>query len=187
MDTHSEEFKKELSKVFLEVTHKLDYPEETFSFKYNYSKNDENSSKLVSTQISINEFSYPFDEQNKIAKSSSVILIKPDKHNWMLLVLKHRFRKIDLPPSAKVVNNPKASDQYYHVCFAFDDLAFYKYIKNTLIYCINHYDSSNSFGCCSKFKECSSTMKCLHTNKLYAKGCKYRFSLENGRNFLLER
>ena len=30
MDTHSEEFKKEISKAFLEVAQKLDYPENIF-------------------------------------------------------------------------------------------------------------------------------------------------------------
>lgn len=186
MDTFSETFKKEISSVFSEVAHKLDYPENIFSFKHNYSTKGKNIGKLTSTQIDINEFSYPYDEHNKIAKSSSVILIKPDKHNWRLVVLKHRFCKIDLPPSAKVVREATTNAPYYHVCFSFDDLAFYQYIKNTLIYCINHYDSSTSFGCCSKFKECSSAMTCLHSNKLYAKGCKYRINLEKGNNFLLE-
>ncbi len=186
MDTQSQVFKKEISNIFSQITHELDYPEDTFSLKYNYSKRGENIGKLTSTEIDINEFSYPYDEHNKIAKSSSALLIKPDKHVWKLIVLKQRFCKIEFPTSAKIVKEPTTTAPYYHVCFEFNDSAFYQYIKNTLIFCINHYDSSASFGCCSKYKECSSTMKCIHTNKLYAKGCKYRVNLERGYNFLLE-
>ena len=44
-------------------------------------------------------------------------------------------------------------------------------------------DSAASFGCCSKYKECSSAKKCLHTDFIYSKACQYRKNLENGNIF----
>jgi len=37
-----------------------------------------------------------------------------------------------------------------------------------------------SFGCCSKYKECSKAEKCVHEDLLYATACMYRKNLENG-------
>ena len=48
---------------------------------------------------------------------------------------------------------------------------------------VHNYKSNNSFGCCSRFKECSDAKKCLHPNLLYATGCAYRKNLENGKIF----
>ena len=43
--------------------------------------------------------------------------------------------------------------------------------------------SFDSFGCCSKYVECSNVDKCLHEDKLYSTACMYRKNLEAGRNF----
>ncbi len=48
---------------------------------------------------------------------------------------------------------------------------------------IQNYKSNDSFGCCSRFKECSDSKKCLHPNLLYATGCAYRKNIENGKIF----
>lgn len=44
-------------------------------------------------------------------------------------------------------------------------------------------ESSDSFGCCHLYMECSNAKKCLHVNKLYAKSCSYRKHLVQGRIF----
>ena len=43
--------------------------------------------------------------------------------------------------------------------------------------------TDNSFGCCHLYKECSAARKCLHENKLYARGCQYYYNLNAGRIF----
>lgn len=40
-----------------------------------------------------------------------------------------------------------------------------------------------TFGCCSSYKECSETNKCLHADTEMYSGCQYKTNLENGRNF----
>lgn len=43
--------------------------------------------------------------------------------------------------------------------------------------------SFDSFGCCSKYIECSNADKCLHEDQLYSTACMYRKNLEAGKNF----
>lgn len=42
---------------------------------------------------------------------------------------------------------------------------------------------ANAFGCCHLFVECSDAKKCLHENKLYARGCIYFHNLKDNRIF----
>ncbi len=185
MDTQSEVFQKKLSGIFVDIAQKYKLPEGTFFIKPNYSEKGGNIGKLTSTEIDINEFSYPYDEQNKIAKCTSIVLLKPDRHCWKIEVRSRWYIKENIPPSAEVAEKSSGANAYYHICFEFDDPAFFQYIHDTIIYRIEHYESSVSFSCCSKFEKCSEFMKCIHSNNLYAKGCKYRINLENGRNYLL--
>lgn len=43
--------------------------------------------------------------------------------------------------------------------------------------------SSDGFGCCHLYLECSNAKECLHVDKLYARACQYRRSLESNRIF----
>lgn len=43
--------------------------------------------------------------------------------------------------------------------------------------------SFSSFGCCSRYKECSEQERCIHEDQLYATACMYRKNLESGKNF----
>lgn len=44
-------------------------------------------------------------------------------------------------------------------------------------------ESSNSFGCCHLYAECSDAKKCLHENRLYARSCIYSTHLAEGHIF----
>lgn len=46
--------------------------------------------------------------------------------------------------------------------------------------------SFETFGCCSRYKECSAAEKCLHEDQMYATACMYRKNLENGKNYYKE-
>lgn len=43
--------------------------------------------------------------------------------------------------------------------------------------------SFETFGCCSRYKECSKEKKCVHDDLLYSSACMYRNNLEKGRVF----
>lgn len=40
-----------------------------------------------------------------------------------------------------------------------------------------------SFGCCSRYLECSDKKKCIHPDLKFAKGCNYKVNLEKGKIF----
>lgn len=41
----------------------------------------------------------------------------------------------------------------------------------------------DSFGCCSRYSECSDAKKCINPDKKMAQGCQYKENLKNGRIF----
>lgn len=43
------------------------------------------------------------------------------------------------------------------------------------------------FGCCSKYKQCSDSGKCIHDDQLYSSACEYRRNLEAGKIFYQNR
>ena len=57
------------------------------------------------------------------------------------------------------------------------------YIEDVI--CQSYDDSPlrDSFGCCSRYIQCSDAGKCLHPDLQYAKACLYRKNLEAGRIF----
>ncbi len=57
------------------------------------------------------------------------------------------------------------------------------FMKDSISYCVNHFEPADKFGCCSKYKECSKAKKCLHDNLFYSKACWYRKNLESGKIF----
>ncbi len=43
--------------------------------------------------------------------------------------------------------------------------------------------ATESFGCCSRYLECSNEKKCVHPEKKEARGCMYKINLDSGRIF----
>lgn len=43
--------------------------------------------------------------------------------------------------------------------------------------------NSDVFGCCSRYRECSASGKCIHADEKWAQGCQYKINLEAGRIF----
>lgn len=170
---------KQLEFMFTQISDRLNLPENTFVIKDNYSKTGAKAGELISTEIGIQEYAYPPD--HSIAGTSLVLYIKPNRYCYELLVRYDRLSNLTLPPTADV---KKTSDKLYeHILFGFEDDTIYKFIEDNIIHCLEHYSSSNSFGCCSRYRECSDIKKCIHPNTLYAKGCQYRENLEVGKIF----
>lgn len=47
-------------------------------------------------------------------------------------------------------------------------------------YVDNHYLPEYIFDCCSRYMECSDSLKCVNPDYLHSKGCSYRKKLESG-------
>lgn len=43
--------------------------------------------------------------------------------------------------------------------------------------------ANDSFGCCSRYEECSDEKHCIHPDKEMARGCMYKINLDSGRIF----
>ena len=44
-------------------------------------------------------------------------------------------------------------------------------------------NGNDAFGCCHLYEQCSNEKKCVHENRLYARGCTYGKHLAKGRIF----
>ncbi len=58
-----------------------------------------------------------------------------------------------------------------------------KYILQEAFKMAYRENADTSFGCCSRFIECSDARKCTNPKPLFALGCAYKDNLENGRIF----
>lgn len=176
-----DKLKQNIPPVFEKIISELSLLPNSLYIQDNYSKKGANAGKLISTEIDIQELAYPPDKNNSVTNVSLVLYIKPGKTYYELLIRRERLPFIPTPATATI---KKSADRLYeHVLFDFDDASIYDYIEANIIYCVKSYISSSSFGCCSRYKECSNAKKCLHTNLLYATGCQYRKNLEMGNIF----
>lgn len=172
----------DLQHMFLDIEAQYGLQQGTISLKENFSQKGKNAGALISADLIINEPEYPTIHSTNFVKSSLVMKFIPNKSNYELLVpiqqysdLKEHFCMLDA--------KDKADKVYQHVVFDFHDTSIFSYIESNIRFCIDNYTSSNTFGCCSRYSECSLHQKCLHPNKLYAKGCLYRKNLETGKIF----
>lgn len=60
---------------------------------------------------------------------------------------------------------------------------FYDMITSPLDYSELKNANTTSFGCCSRYKECSDAKKCVHPDEDRSKYCQYRKNLESGKIF----
>lgn len=179
----SDNFDNELLEFLYDHAKAIGYPEATFSIQENISKKGKNEGKLISKTIFLNEASYPYDTQNKIAKSTSLLLMYPNKTMYEIKVTEDVYKNVVLPSSAIVKKESTDKDKSVRILFDMNTLDILSYSTLLLDYILNNYTSSNTFGCCSRYAECSASKKCSHPNKLYAKGCQYRKNLEKGKIF----
>lgn len=55
-------------------------------------------------------------------------------------------------------------------------------IEAVFIQCYQE-EPAESFGCCSRYNECSDKKECIHPDPKFAQGCMYKENLEKGRIF----
>ena len=56
-------------------------------------------------------------------------------------------------------------------------------LSNSFIRIYEDLKPSDTFGCCSRYVLCSDELKCIHPEPSFARGCSYKYNLENGRVF----
>lgn len=159
-------------------------PEKSVHIYSNKSVKGENVGIETSKSICIYEPEYPLikDDINNLGRNFVIMNIQQNDE-IELLVRHSQFNTISLPTNARI--KPMPSDTaFMHIIFKEGDDSIYEYIKDNILYCLRHYHSkAKTFGCCSKFNECSNAMECIHENKLYATACIYRKNLDNGKIF----
>lgn len=177
------DFETNITRILDEIIEKRKLPANSIYLNSNVSSKGKQEGKLISNSLCISEPEYPIDPQKKKFQNKSYVImnIKIQK-NIELLIRNKQYAEV-LFPSCATIKELKSDKIYKHVVFERDNEDFYNYMKANVNYCLDNYKSSNSFGCCSRYEECSAALSCLHENKLYAAGCYYRKNLDAGRIF----
>lgn len=90
--------------------------------------------------------------------------------------------KVPSPEMAEVIM--KESDVLNcRLNFTHGNTEILPYLHNIILYYVDHFEPSDKFGCCHRYKECSAEQKCIHPDQFYSKACWYRKNLENGKVF----
>lgn len=144
--------------------------------------------KETSKSICIYEPPFPIvPYETQVITKNAVCLKYLEKGNKVLLyIVPQQYEDIPYFYSENIEARLKQSsgNSFYEVAVSVNDPFLFEYIVKLVDFNVKNYTPKQSFGCCSKFKECSDALECVHENKLYAAGCKYRkINLENGRIF----
>jgi len=167
-----------INNIFEDIIAKMELPKDSLYIHSNKGKGKETSKSLCISNPEYPKIPYKNNAQTK----SAIILNISINHNIELVIKNVQFKALSIPDEAiiKVVNSDK---EFTHVVFEEETQGLYDYIKAHTICCIDNYEFSDTFGCCSLYNECSDAKRCLHENKLYAKGCYYRKNLDSGQVF----
>ena len=142
--------------------------------------------KVTSKTLCIFEPPYPLTEHYKMKFNSKYANFRYTKTGDVKfrvkdVVIKH----LSIPEHIPLVKGTSKQDQKHtYIILSPDDSFTLDCIKSSILITLSHYMSEKkSFGCCSKFNQCSDAKECVHENKLYSTACAYRRNLENGRIF----
>ena len=119
----------------------------------------------------------------KIGSSYTPVLINNTASAQRLFVKKRLFEAVPQDYSIRLVHELKSKPDYIAIDFTpNEDLSYY--IAEYLRYAYQHfYTPKLTFGCCSRYMQCSDELHCVHPDQVYAKQCHYRVNLEAGRIF----
>lgn len=151
----------------------------------NLSQKGKNKGNEISKSICIYEPEYPIVKEDIDNPGKNFVVMKVQERNKKieLLIRTVQFECISLPDTAEV-KELKSDLDFKHIFFDIDDDSMLPYIKENILYCLKNYRSKEkSFGCCSRFIDCSDAKRCVHENKLYSTACIYRHNLEAGKIF----
>ena len=183
-----------LTEVAEKLTAKNELPERGIVVKANIGQGKDNAGKVISHSIFINEPVYPAtDEEMKDENRNHITLLtinECSEKTWeghvRVAVPLFVAKECAAPADAVVLNRTKTDlemdNQRYNVPLSSKELV--QWIESMVQLRIDRFvTSADSFGCCSRFSECSDAKKCVHQNRLYSTACAYRRNLESGRIF----
>ncbi len=183
-DIFTNTFEDDLQDLLNEIIVSKELPQKSLHIFSNKSSTGANAGNETSKSICIYEPDYPSTKADidNPGKNSVVLNIQIDQ-SIELLIRKHQFDSLEMPATATLKSVP-SDTTFKHVLFEIDDTNLILYIKKNILYCLEHYNSkAKTFGCCSKFTECSDAGRCVHENKLYATACSYKRNLDSGKIF----
>lgn len=174
-------WKVKIQSMLDDMVIEYELPEQSLYLKTNYGRT---SNKITSYSVSIYEPEYPPNPRSTvITKNQTVLNIKEKKNALELIIGKIQFGDLDVPEDAEV-KFLQSDEDNVHVLFSKDSFELVDYIRANTKYSLANYESkASTFGCCSRFNDCSDAKKCVHENKLYSKACMYRRHLDSGKIF----
>jgi hypothetical protein len=175
-------FEKKVNALLEDIIIEKELPKMSIFLYSNKSNKGDKKGIESSKSIKIFEPEYPSQGKSVQAKNGTLIMNIQQKSKIELLIRNEQLNVISLPEEAEL-KELKSDQNFKHILFDESMESLYSYIRANVIYCIENYLASSSFGCCSKFEKCSDEKKCLHENKLYSTGCAYRRNLEHGKIF----
>ena len=184
-NTISKSFYEQLQIVIDDIIATHDLPNNSIHLYSNISAKGVNVGKETSKSICIFEPEYPPKVSASKAPGKNFIILKiqeKEDSSFTLFIRNEQMAQIKVPDTAtvKIVKSDKV---FQHVIFKNNDSSIYSFIRENILYCLANYKATSNFGCCSRFVECSNAKKCVHENKIYSMGCKYRMNLDSGRIF----
>lgn len=176
-------WKDEIMKALETLIIKHELPEKSLYLMTNTGRKNEN---ITSYSVAIYEPDYPeVPGSRKDQTRNSIVLRIIENEKLEVICSKYQYEDAMGNISGKVTTKELKSDpDNKHIIFDKEDFLLIEFIKASTEYKLKNYISkASTFGCCSRFVECSDQKKCIHENKLYSKACAYRRNLDAGRIF----
>ncbi len=156
VDEKGSDLYSKVQEVIDKIIDSHNLPPKSIHLYSNVSNKGKKAGTEISKSICIYEPAYPKGAYGKDTpgRNSTILNIKQMKSKVELKIKDTQFDMVDMPESAEV-KVLQSAPGFHFVDFALDDDSIYEYIEKNIIYCLANYKSSNSFGCCSHFIECS--------------------------------
>lgn len=138
---------------------------------------------IASMSLCIGEPEYPSSHDRSTTQEKSYVIMNIRRKSSIEMLVKSKHLEAVCLPSDAVVNVSKSNEILKCIVFEAETESLFDFIRANIAYAAENFEPSNSFGCCSRFLECSNMRRCVHENRLYSKGCSYRRNLESGRIF----
>lgn len=171
-----------LQEMFKEVIKEYRLAPNRIGFRINRNR----KGSEVSRTVCIYEVVYPLYSSfpNNVVKTTPVVTLINNKKNVVRLK-KQQFDAVGTPADRSLYNVVRKGE---FVDVVFNDLiecdnSYTEYIRKNIYYCIENYETDETFDCCAEYLECSKKRECVHENLLYARRCVYRKHQESGRVF----
>lgn len=147
-----------------------------------------------------------FNIYNVCTEQEKLKVFKNKGDNWSFKVFKnsillkyYKMKKIDDAIEIRNINNIseilknkfsniKCNDDNSYLRISIHNINDIRNISNDLGYIfkllfLQYISNEESFGCCSKYIECSDNLKCVHDNIRFRVACMYKKNLDNGKIF----